>query len=534
MMKSLRRLLIVIACVLASYESNAQSTMTSMPDGAYEQYFKYYTPGVTPLQQSLQPVPKGVIGIEGGLHYGSSGSLHPQGGTGFLIRTFRNDNKICFCTAKHVLSQAQLIGDEFELDGYWKYYGQPDPDAHQNNQVLTGYHSAFVGEVVSDIDEDAVLLLIDKEDIPVANYSMLGYDFAVTLPADAKLATFHHPQGMTMRIADSLGANTVRDRGYFDDANETEFYTASPPGRNYISVGSSGSPLVNRDPNNSSVVGIVTAGIISAGMPEMTIDDDEYVGHDANIIFDGEQSSVKIRMLEAAIKYHCWKNRTEQDLLLSGDYKKTLIADNSAFLDHYTMDRTVTSTASLQSLRDADYTTYNPGSTLVAGLSISASGNIDPTGDADLQKIYFKAPQISCDNTFSYTASGDQELYISVVTLEPTAATSRLLEDASQTDTISDVRGTTPALEQALAVSVYPNPSATGLFSIDLNDHSDGRSGDYFLQVYAANGTMILQEPVGGINQTQTLNISSQPKGTYLLVIRNQRGHVLSRKLLTY
>jgi len=533
MKKLIGRLLSVVTGVLTLHYCNAQSTMTKMPEGAYDQYFKYYTPGVTTLPLSLQEVPKGVIGIEGGAHFGSSGRLHPQGGTGFLIRTFRNDNKVCFCTAKHVLSEAQLIGDEFDLDGYWKYYGRPNPNASQYNQVLTGYHSVFNGVVVSDIDEDAVLLLIDKEDIPVANYSMLGYDFAATLPRDAKVAAFHHPLGMTMRIADSLGSNPLRDGGDFDDANGTRFYTISPPERNFTSVGSSGAPLINRDPNNTSVVGIVISGLFSPGMPDVTIDDDEYVGRDANIIFDGEQGSVKIRMLEDAIRYHCWKNRTQQDLLSSGDYKKSLIVSNAAFLDHYGMMRTINGTGSLQSLRDADYTADNPGSTLVTGLSISASGSIDPAGDLNLQKIYLKAPVVSCNNSFSYTASGNQQLQINAVTLEPTSTTSRVLGDSSQTATDPLGYGVAQSDMPGLAVAVYPNPSPSGIFSVELHPAADGPQADYFLEVYANNGAMILREPVG-IAQLHTFNISNQARGSYLLVFRDKKGNILLRKLLTY
>jgi len=516
----------------------AQESMQLTPEGAYAQYFKYYTPGITIVPDEIQNATSGVVAFESRIFDPVTNMLYNRSATGFFITTFRDDNKLCFCTAKHNLftGSAASPGTHFIRNGYWKYFGRPTPSGNpyftaEKNQVLSGYKSALFAELVSDIPEDVVLLLVDRESIPLQSYATLGYDFAATLPDTGRLLSLGHPQSMTMRIADSL----VYDPGNndpqyaFSNAGGIGFALKSN-GNNNLSIGSSGSPALAKSGNESRVVALQVQSNLNH-----QVGDDDYTERDlANkypLLYGDRHRAIKIKLLEDAIKQHCWKNRTQQDIISSGDYKKTIMINNTAFLgDHFSETQTVAGTAGVVATRNATYTTTHPGNSMVTGQSVTISGSIDPGSSNSLQQIYVLAPRIDLVHTFDYTAGGTNVLELDPVVLEKTlSAAARTASTVSETP----LTALSSSSASSLDVTAFPNPIVAGIVSVRVNTGIPGLSSVYTLQLFAPDGKTVFQNRIRE-GETNVIDVHGWHGGNYFAVIKDDEGNTLWHYTLVY
>ncbi len=81
------------------------------------------------------------------------------------------------------------------------------------------------------------------------------------------------------------------------------------------------------------------------------------------------------------------------------------------------------------------------------------------------------------------------------------------------------------------ALTVSPNPTATGLVALRLTDGS--AAGPYALEVTNAVGTCVYRSAVRLSSSAETtLNLSQLPRGLYLLRLRDSRGQIATRRLL--
>ena len=78
-------------------------------------------------------------------------------------------------------------------------------------------------------------------------------------------------------------------------------------------------------------------------------------------------------------------------------------------------------------------------------------------------------------------------------------------------------------------LKVYPNPSATGKFTI--NFHVDIQEKDLNIKVHDLIGNVVYSKQLGGtiINFQDEVDLSALPKGVYLLVISNGESKQIRR-----
>ena len=78
-------------------------------------------------------------------------------------------------------------------------------------------------------------------------------------------------------------------------------------------------------------------------------------------------------------------------------------------------------------------------------------------------------------------------------------------------------------------LKVYPNPAATGKFTI--NFHVDIQEKDLNIKVHDLIGNVVYSKQLGGtiVNFQDEVDLSALPKGVYLLVISNGESKQIRR-----
>ena len=177
--------------------------MHGIPTGAYSRYYRYFVPGNPPeMPRGSDLFNKGVFGIESS----DLGDL-----TGFILRTFRTDNKVCACTYSTPGLQSN---SHIPFTMYQNYIGRQSPENPRLNEVLSGTSSTLHAKVVYSTFMSSApyisftLALLDPAEFS-GPYAQLPYTLSPQFPTDednpvSLFYSLHHPGSMTKRIADNL------------------------------------------------------------------------------------------------------------------------------------------------------------------------------------------------------------------------------------------------------------------------------------------------------------------------------------------
>ena len=524
-MRRLQILLVYAFLTIFNGSVLAQAKMRTARIGAYTKYFQYLNLQADDIPEEAQLTSNAIAGLVFPVPNNGIAS-----GTGFLIKSYRNDGKICMCTAAHNvnLMQSSFWSSFRTIDIYMKYLGQPIWVPQLNayfNKTTSGFKSTVQAKLVESLvsnGQDAALFLINPQELPTIDFATLGYSFDYEYSPSSPLSyIIGHPYGMPQQLSDklvynqSLSAN-VPVTNFVIDASGRK-----PAG---IGLGNSGSPVLLRG-NNSFVTGIFHEIIINGSNSE-TIPEIELVLTDKQIpiIYDTKGFvSTKMSVLQAAIKKHCWDNKTEEEIGI-GDYKKSVTTNNAEKRAEFYPTRTIASLNDLTIAANQPYRANNPGCILLKASHLTISCPI--TATADSKNIYGLAPTVALINGFSYTATGDNSFEMNSVVLEPTsAAASRFTSPGFLSNNSKPKIIATPSA----AFTVKPNPSTTGIFEVTVPAATIIKS--YTMTVTTIDAKPILQQTVYPAQKAR-INLSGKARGVYVLQIYDNNKIVYGTQLV--
>jgi hypothetical protein len=126
---------------------------------------------------------------------------------------------------------------------------------------------------------------------------------------------------------------------------------------------------------------------------------------------------------------------------------------------------------------------------------------------------------------YTYDASGNRVSRAKVINM-PSKAKSSVGESATEETATAEA----PKFEDILAemkITIYPNPTK-GMLRVDITGGEI--PGDAKIYIYNLFGNLIRQ--VNGISGSNTVDISPQPPGTYIMRIVIDKDHVSSWKII--
>jgi len=488
-----------------------QVTAFAQPDHLIESrpdIFTFFTPNRPNNPSNANEVSKGIVFLDN--RYNNKGSA-------FLIRTFRDDDKVCMCMTGHQLRRfygetrppaGQSIGILADL--YMNYLGKDTLDDDEYTTDVTQFSKSFLSSATVldfyDYDSqgaDAALILVDKNQLPSEEYAMLGYSFDDDYwDRPEYWYTIGHPLSYPQRISDSL----TYAGSWMGKPAMVELLHSKP----YASAaGNSGSPVMIR----LNTVAAPVKGIFARGRTGSRYSDtfraSRESGFEEDYRFSLRSGFTKINVLEQAIRQNCWKKSDSAAISTSQSYRQTVLVDNSTSTNPYNQNNSVSSAADLTitsallflaQLSSLSKTRMHANICNIQGFTLPTTY---PGTNKDWQ-VTVSAKQINTGNDFNYTASGNSELELSTVVLfSNTAAssTARHVGDANLAagDSIPDTR-----------FSVYPNPSATGVFNILLP-----ATGQYAVAIHSLDGKNIYQ--ANCIANPLQVSLANRARGSYVL-----------------
>lgn len=477
-----------------------------VPLQSLPEIFTYFTPGKSTNPAGADIVSKSIILLDGN---------NPSEGYGsaFLIKTFRDDNKVCVCLSGHQVSSflggsAPALGNNINInhDIYLNYLGADSIANGEHYDRVTGFSKAFLGsatllEYIYDRNlstpnatyPDAALLLIDKNQLPLDSFAMLGYDFQNTNWNATNYYVIGHPLAYPQRISDIT---------YQDNKDLVLFTQSEEP--NALAGGASGSPLLTR---SNSVPGVVR-GIYVRGRTSWDIEDLNYKsGRRAYLSYSTAQSFTKIMTLEQAIRNHCWKKNDSAHISTNGSYMQTTIVDNSAAINPYSQNFNLRAASDLTSTSssifsdaaiDLVHTRVNANVCEVSNFSLPTAN----PGSSKPWQITIAAKQANISENFSYTASGISSLEVSTVLINAPLSKAARKQNSMEA----------PTGAAAQSFEVYPNPSAEGIFSLSMP-----ANGQFKVIVCNTNGQTVYQSDCK--NNPFTIKLPNVATGIYLLKV---------------
>jgi len=521
--------------------------------GSYTNYYKYYTPAPgSGMPAGSDIVSRGVVLLTD--QENEDNDPERFAGSAFIINTFRNDDTLCVCTAGHVAKAVMNDGYEFlgsppyttyRFNMYMDYIGQENPLIPRLNQTLTAYKTpvpigARVVKVVTNArgsgdQPDIALFLIDRRQLPaVANYATLGYELSTFY--GKPIGSFYqigYPFAMPQRI--TTNAKTLQNETSFE--NMLGVFPVNPPVGS--GPGASGSPFViqtlpdGRVSNTGTVAGVYCSGSTEPGT---AIPEDAGVA----IVYADELYGTELSVIANDIKTHCWKSKTETELMQSGAYKTSVIVNNSNNIQPFSQSQTLSQASDLTNIAAPNSytvnTTYNttPVTATYLKAAICKIGSLSfPTVSSANKpwQINIAAKEIivtpsSTTTGFSYNATNGAELNLASVLVEPSSSSARLL---SQDNPLLPDSSTT---KSEGVYAIRPNPSTTGRFSVDLPTGANDADKIYEIQISAlGSGKTIKKESVhvGGVYE---IDLSAYAKGAYIITISRNGIMVYSSKLI--
>jgi len=490
------------------------------PKGSYTSFFNYFDPSAAGMPANAANASKGVVAIEN--YQYSSGDT--SFGSGFIIRTRRNDGKVCLLTAGHVISYIKdnpQPGDKIPMDLYFQYLGRDNNGyaetisgikASVPNATLADYNeeNVFVPESQQDLPLDYAILLIDKKMLPKKTVNSLGYNLNTVASSVGRYYALGHPHSMPMRIANDLS--------YQGGYNLVSQFSCS--GNNNIGYGFSGGPLfmVSTTQNNDAVIGLLTNG----STKEMFVPDAQLKGHDDKISYFSGGIFLHLQYIADKIRQHCQQAGAAAQTV-TDPYLTPEDVDNTANWNAFQANFTANNLSGLASASSADYTQENPNSKLVRSKVLKM--NFEYIASTQSQNLVTSciASETDLESGFSFAADNNTEFSVYSIVPEPSTSTSRI--------------ATAPLADAAIAqptffATIYPNPSFTGNFSVDIEDNNPAKN-EYYLQVLSFDGRVISQRKVlAGIHNE--LNIHGHANGTYIITIKDEKGNVKFSKQVSY
>ena len=514
----------------------AQAKMPHSLDGWYNNYMKLYDATKNNMPVGSNLISRAIAGVL---------KENRAQGTGSFFRTWRPDNKECFCAAAHTFNQIKpgiKTGDRVSFDVYMNYWGKGviDEDGDSVVNVISGYKSSIsraevvayhfspqqLGDTGPDPDADIILLLIDKRYLPVYDFLSLGYSFEnVRLPPgilpNQYFYTMGHPHSSPLRVADDLGITRV--------TNNT--FRTNTFGNNTSGNGGSGSPLLKKLATGAYAVGVVNGPV--SGTVEH-IPDERLVGNDefttafggSDIDYSRRLYSTKISAIMPEIIANCWKLKSRQELEQSDEYMKSFIVENAKERDEFNASIGIHNQNQLAAGAASGYSRDNPGVTLVKGNVVNIDFHLIPDQAANTSEVYVIASEIRLTNGFSYTATGNHILEInSVIVQQPgssTAARSNFAKPFSNTST--------QQVQASAGFRISPNPSNTGIF--DLTIPATNSSKKYTIKLITEDGKLVEQRDITAEKHIR-IDVSKKPHGIYLLdVLDTTKALIYHEKLL--
>lgn len=515
-------LLFMWLCTRATV-GQAQALVQSKPD-----LFTYYDANAPGMPPGSDVVSKGVVYFSS---YSSAlNDYRGAEGTAFLIRTFRDDNKVCMCLTGHQIAPLYqtglpVLGNAVHLntDIYMDYLGKDTlvDDEHRNYTLR--FSKSFIGAVTlleysyapdpNGYTNDAALVLVDKRYLPSTLFSTMGYDFRDEDWTTGAYYTIAHPFGYPQRIADHLTYVAGRDLS-------VTLGTVLPYA---VANRTSGAPLLTR-PSGSDETS-VARGILTNGENQSTFQA-SYKSNPSRMVtlkYSLTPRFAKIKLLEAAIRKHCLKTKDSAFIATNGSYRQTVTVDNSTTVGRYSRNYEVKSSASLtdaavftESTSDVEITRLNANNCTIGSFTL-------PVVFADNGKpwqVAVAAKQIDVGADFNYAASDASELELSTVVIG--AALSSVIRQADDAASVKNIN------RDENGFNVYPNPSQDGTFDISLP-----ATGQYRLEIHSIDGKKIYAASCT-CNPFQ-FALSAVSHGNYFLtVFSKERNKLVYGKMIVY
>jgi len=538
--------LALLLCITA--QLTQLSAQPLAPLLAKSDLFTYFNPSAANLPAGASNVSKGIIHLNS--FENNLDGLPGASGTAFLIRTFRDDDKICMCmTGSQVLKAwtpdtyplrpggppvvpFPLPGDRIDLntDIYMNYLGHDSISGGERYNAVSSFSKAFLGNVTllqyylgDSMDrKDAALILVDKSQLPSANFAMLGYDFVKDVELRDPYYTISHSHAFPQRISNQLevtGTTAVENQ-----LEEISFEAYRPYS---VAFQSEGAPLLTNQPApQTSVVHAILAAVTAPNnyfnsplIPNGPVRR-FYYGSGFGEVF----KATNIGVLEAAIRKHCWKKADSTLISTRGDYKQLAIVDNSSKTAAYGRNAAITSTSDLttassslfsESASNIEITRLNANVCNVSGFNLPS---IHP-GNNIPWVITLASKEINVSSDFSYTASGTSKLELSAVVFAASTALT-----TQQRNTQSESAFT----EENTLFKIYPNPSASGMFYVSLP-----AAGQFSVTVYSMDGREVYHSRCE--TNPFKIQLPSVAKGSYVVNVYNVGDEKLAyTQLLLY
>lgn len=528
-------LLFLLCRVLETAAQPTNSPLSALPD-----IFTYFTPLAPDMPSGSNMASKAIVLLNRGFPTTgtiSSKWLKGADGTAFFIRTFLDNspdpndaNKICMCLSGHQITN--LFPDGLTpsastnlliySDIYMSYLGEAAVDAQGNsiNRTTRFAKSYMRGakllEYIDNGTDDIALLMVDKRDLPAAWIGTLGYDFENSNSSwsDNTFYTLAHPHYYPQRITDNETVTSVAEN--FVNLASAPPYAGAP--------GGSGAPLLVRSTTDNSPV---VRGVIAKGKDDLSFADLNGYTYPYGFI----STATKIRLLEQAIRNHCWNKRDSSVIASSESYRISVSRDNTSTTDAYSQNVSINNVSALTTTSASLYTETigNTASTHLHGQVCTIAGfNLPayhPTSNGAWQ-VAIACKEINMNTEFSYTASGDAALELSSVVIETTTSSSR------QTDSVGSISTTNQHKKEGLA-KIYPNPSSTGIFNISVPTGISDIPQDYQLQVASSDGRIVYKGKIQRGTET-TVDIHPNATGTYFVFVIDNKEAIIFREAIIY
>lgn len=493
----------------------------SVLKGSHPDFFTYFTPGSPAMPPNTPIASKALLLLQRRNLFNNDNPVSSS--SAFLIRTFRDDNRICACMSAHQLglpySNISIVKPLWQLSRsvYMNYLGADSISngIHYNKMISADgsyLPSVSVRAYFYDptMNRDIALVWIDKNLLPSASYSMLGYDFSKTGWTDGRNYAMGHPLGYPQRVSDSL---ELSESGV--DGNTVDLVTELPYA---VGPGVSGSPVIQTLPgelNDWYVKGVVTHTYTNR---EIDVDLDERIAWATDVVVNN------IGQLENAIRLNCWKKEDSLEIATSQRYKQSVIVDNTSGIAPYSQNQSLTTAAAVTASPGVTSQTEGVKETVYKANICGISGFTLPTaypGISDPWAVTFAAKEINVASGFIYAASGLSELNLASVVIGTAAYTTARQSGNAQP-------GSAITKADSGLFHVYPNPSPDGTFNISLP-----ATGSFRLAIHNLEGKCICEASCSS-NPFQ-FKLPAVSRGTYLLTVFNTRqNESVCQKLIVY
>jgi len=511
--------------VINSTLLKAQKPASMLPalDGAYSAYCKYLDSTGRGMPANAAKSAKGVVAIQASAY---SGLTHGGNGTAYFIRTSRSDGKICMVTAAHVIASMKpnpQVNDKVIIEMFFKYYGTDD---NGRAKTISGIHTVIPdAKLVAyqwDEAKDFAILLIDKKQLPARVITTLGYDLNFIPSSNYSFYALGHWKGSPLRIADSLVYN-----GIFNGRLGLENKNS------YTGPGFSGGPMFCVRPGNNDIVVAMSNHTVEGQVRE--IPKSELVGKDQKVTYHLGSLYLPLSSFGDEIRRYAQTNISS--LTTSGEdpYLTAQEIDNTANWNAFKVDVSASNLTGLNNVSSTAYATENPNSKLVRARNLAMNFNYLASVATQNLVTNCLVSQGNLENGFSFGADNNTEFSIFAIIPEP----DRLVSASQHQADSSTQRQPANKFENAAGINpvidplIYPNPSNTGEFTIELRGKTAVVAQTYTLRVFSQDGKMIFQGPVSD-DRPNTLDIHQQARGTYVAIIVDGAGKILFRGTIIY